>query len=210
MVNLKVLVSVSRRDSADCDHGRVSLGAVGFECSSVRRRARLERRCVARRRRHHHEDRYRRGANGDHLRGWHVRPAQSSRRAVPIEGGAAGLQHLRAGRHRPAGQLQPADQRHARGRRDQRAGDGDREHDDGRDAFHRHRPGGRQPARDGAAAQRPPGHRVDLPRRPRDVCAGGRPQYQQEFPDGDDLGRRRPGQRHDLHHGRRHAQRSVQ
>ena len=30
------------------------------------------------------------------------------------------------------------------------------------------------------------------------------------FPDRDDLGRRRPGQRHDLHHGRRHAQRSVQ
>ena len=30
------------------------------------------------------------------------------------------------------------------------------------------------------------------------------------YPDRDHLGGRRPGQRHDLHHGRRHAQRSVQ
>ena len=38
----------------------------------------------------------------------------------------------------------------------------------------------------------------------------GRPQHQQELSDRDDLGGRRPGQRHHLHHGRRHAQRSVQ
>ena len=82
--------------------------------------------------------------------------------------------------------------------------------DAGRDQEHRRRPGHRQPARHGAAAQRPPGDRADLPLRPRDVGAGRRPQHEQEFPDRHDLGRRRPGQRHHLHHGRRHAQRSVQ
>ena len=42
------------------------------------------------------------------------------------------------------------------------------------------------------------------------VGARRRPQHQQELSDGDHLGGRRPGQRHDLHHGRRHPQRSVQ
>ena len=45
---------------------------------------------------------------------------------------------------------------------------------------------------------------------PRHVGARGRPQHQQELSDRHDLGGRRPGQRHDLHHGRRHPQRSVQ
>ena len=81
---------------------------------------------------------------------------------------------------------------------------------DGRDALDRHRPGRRQPARRRAAAQRPAGDGADLPRRPGHLRARGRPQHQQELSDRDDFGRRRPGQRHDLHHGRRHAQRSVQ
>ena len=38
----------------------------------------------------------------------------------------------------------------------------------------------------------------------------GRPQHEQEFPDRHHLCRRRTSQRHHLHHGRRHAQRSVQ
>ena len=80
----------------------------------------------------------------------------------------------------------------------------------GRDQEHRRRPGDRQPARHGTAAQRAAGDRADLPVRPRHVGAGRRPQHQQEFPDRDDLGGRRPGQRHHLHHGRRHPQRSVQ
>ena len=82
--------------------------------------------------------------------------------------------------------------------------------DDGRDAIDRRRPGHRQPARHRAAAQRPAGDGADLPLRPCDLRAGGRPQHQQELSDRDHLGGRRPGQRHDLHHGRRHAQRSVQ
>ena len=77
-------------------------------------------------------------------------------------------------------------------------------------ALDRHRPGHRQPARHRTAAQRPAGDRADLPRRPGDLGAGRGPQHQQELPDRDDLGRRRPGQRHHLHHGRRHAQRPVQ
>ena len=79
-----------------------------------------------------------------------------------------------------------------------------------RDPLHRRRPGDRQPARHRDPAQRPPGDRADLPVGPGHVGAGGRPQHQQELSDRDDLGRRRPGQRHHLHHGRRHAQRSVQ
>ena len=40
--------------------------------------------------------------------------SQSAGRPVSAQGRAAGIQHLRAGRHRPAGEHQPADQRHAR------------------------------------------------------------------------------------------------
>ena len=43
------------------------MGAVGFECSSVRRGPRLERRRVARRRRDHHQDRHRRRPHRDHV-----------------------------------------------------------------------------------------------------------------------------------------------
>ena len=68
----------------------------------------------------------------------------------------------------------------------------------------------RQPARRRTAAQRPAGDRADLPRRPRHLCARRRPQHQQELSDRDHLGRGRAGQRHDLHHGRRHAQRPLQ
>ncbi len=39
---------------------------------------------------------------------------------------------------------------------------------------------------------------------PRDVGARRRSEHQQELSDADDLGRRRSGQRHHLHHGRRH------
>ena len=80
----------------------------------------------------------------------------------------------------------------------------------GRNQEHRRRTGHRQPAHHGDAAQRPAGHRADLPLRPGHVGAGRRPQHEQEFPDRHHLGRRRTGQRHHLHHGRRHAQRSVQ
>ncbi len=106
--------------------------------------------------------------------------------------------------------IEPRDQRHARGRRDQRAGDGHRQLLHGRNPQHRRWPGDRQPAHHGNAAQRAAGHRADLPVRPRHGGARRRPQHQQELPDGHHLGRRRAGQRHHLHHGRRDAQRPVQ
>ena len=182
MVNLKYLsacLGAILLTVITAGHG---VGAVGFECSSVRRGSRLERRRVAGRRRHDHEDRYRRGA----IDGDRPRMAPTCFPNLPVgpyqlKVGAAGLQHLRAGRHRAAGQLESADQRDAGGRRRQRAGHGDRQHHDGRDALHRHRPGRRQPARGGAAAQRPAGDRADLPLGSRDVRARGRPQHQQEL-----------------------------
>ena len=75
---------------------------------------------------------------------------------------------------------------------------------------HRRRPGHRQRAGHADSAERPAGDRIDLPVGPGHVRAGRRPQHQQELSDRHDLGRRRAGQRHHLHHGRRHPQRSVQ
>ena len=122
----------------------------------------------------------------------------------------AGLQHLRAGRHRPAGQHQPDGRGHAERRQPWRTGHGLRQYGHGRNTLDGRGTGHRQRAGQRDSAQRPPGHGADFPVRSRDVGAGRGSQHQQELSDGHDFGRRRPGQRHDVHHGRRDAQRSVQ
>ena len=157
-----------------------------------------------------HESRHGNDTDGVHERGWCVRAAEPPGGTVPAESRAPGLQHLHPRRHRPAGRLESRDQRDARRGQHQRAGDGHGQLDARRNAHDRRRTGHRQPARDGAAAEWTAGDGAHLPLRARHVGAGRRPQHEQELSDGHHLGRRRPGQRHHLHHGRRHAQRSVQ
>ena len=144
------------------------------------------------------------GADGD------VRVPEPSGRSVPVEGRAGRLQHPGPGRHRPAGQHQPDARPDPDRRQHRRAGHCRRQLRDDRDPIHRRRPGHRQPAGHADSAERPAGDRIDLPVGPGHVRAGGRSQHQQELSDRHDLGRRRPGQRHHLHHGRRDPQRSVQ
>ena len=140
-----------------------------------------------------------------------LRRPESAGRPVSGQGRTAGISNLRAAMA-SCSQVNsnPTLEITLSRRRARRAGHRDREHGDGRDAIDRRRSGHRQRARHGDPVERAAGNGADLPLRSRHVGAGGRPQHQQELSDRHDLGRRRPGQRHDVHHGRRHAQRSVQ
>ena len=208
MIQLKACDGLDRRCVVQSARRGHVVVAGGGGIAGRRYRARFERRRASRCRGDDHQDRHRHTAHGVHGRRRQLCDPEPAGRSLSAEGRPARLQHLRAGRHRAAGQLEPADQRHARHRRRQRTGHRHGECDDGGIALDRDRPGRGQPARHRAAAQRPPGDRADLPGRARHVGAGRRPQHQQELPDRHHLRRRRPGQRHDLHHGRRHAQRS--
>ena len=157
-----------------------------------------------------HADRHRRRADGLHQRERRLRAAQPAGGAVPPHGDPAGFQHLRAGGHRAAGADQPDHRHQAQRRHGERDGDRVGRNRDGRNPVHGRRPGDRQPAGHRDAAERPTGHRADLPLGPCHLRPRRRPQHQQELSNRHHLGRRRAGQRHDLHHGRRHPQRPVQ
>ena len=183
---------------AACERNRMGSGR--RRVADFRNRARHQRRRDSGRRGDRHQDGHRTDSNRVHRQRRLVRADEPAGGAVPIESRPAGVQHLRPRRHRAAGEHEPRDQRHVERRRHQRTGDRRRELEPRRGAQHRRRTGDRQSARPRDAAERPAGYRVDLSLRSRDRRS------QQEFPNGHDLGGRRPGQRHHLHHGRRHAQ----
>ena len=133
--------------------------------TGLRRREGLERRRAARRRGDDHQDRHRHRPDRLHGRRRRLCVSEPAGRPVHAEGRPAGVQHLRAGRHRPAGQHQPHHRRGAGGRQRRRAGHGGGELCNGRDAIDRRRPGHRQPAGHGDPAERPSGDRADLPLR---------------------------------------------
>ena len=186
-----------------CCAGRVDLAA-------VRRRSRFERRSPARGHGDRPADRHRRDSNRRHGQRRHLCAAQPPGGPLQAHRHPRGILDLRAGGYRPAGAVEPDRRRDARPRDPRRVADRVGQRRDGRDAQHRGRPGDRQLARHRDAAQRPAGDRTGVPVGPGDRCAGRRPEHEQELSDRHDLGRRWPGQRHDLHHGRRHVQRSVQ
>ena len=187
-----------------------SVGASGCRLSAGRRDQGFEWRRASGRAGHHRQNRHRDDPHGDDGRRRVVRVPQPAGRSVPVEGRDGRLQHPGPGRHRPAGQHQSDPRPDPDRRQHRRAGHCRRELRDDREPFHRRRPGHRQRAGHADSAERPPGDRIDFPVGPGHVRARRRSQHQQELSDRHDLGRRGTGQRHHLHHGRRHPQRSVQ
>ena len=186
-------------------------GAGGGGAADHRLRPRFERRDAARRRSDGHADRHRQRAHRLHRRdGGFVIPNLPVG-PYQLKANAAGIQRLRAGRHRAAGELESGQINITM----QIGAVSEQLTVTANATMVETRSTGIGQVIDNQRV-------VELPLNGRQATEliflvgpghlrpGRRPQHQQELPDGDDLGGRRPGQRHDLHHGRRHAQRPVQ
>ena len=168
-----------------------------------------ERRRAAGCRRHRDSDRHRVPARRGHRGNGLFVLSNLPGRAVPARSHARRLPRVPADRHRAAGECQPRNQHHAVARRDHR--DGRRAGGDTarRNAQPRHRPGDRQRAHRGAAAQRPQPGGSDHARRRGGAAAGPRRDQPQHAGRPRDCRGRRPELRRRLHARRRHAQQSL-